>query len=64
MKPHHVTMYPGEDVEIDFYGVGADGGSIKITLNNAGALRIRVNVSHGEDASSWDEHDFEVQVPT
>lgn len=42
MKPHHVTMYPGEDVEIDFYDVGVDGGSIRITLNKSGALRIRV----------------------
>lgn len=57
-----ITVEEPSFLVADFLSTAQDSGAL-ITIKREGRkLSINVRASHGENASSWDEHDFEVKL--
>lgn len=59
-KERYLTIESPEDsATVDFLHAGA---IVELRIEN-GTLRVVAKMPHGEDASTWDEHEIEWQLP-
>jgi len=56
-RPIQITVErPDTECVVDFLDKGT---SVSVNITDGGKIRVVVKVSHGEDASTWDLHEWE-----